>query len=369
MTLTHNNPGMKIRTIAAVISLIGVFILSLAPSCYVSYLFHIAWGECKMLLQRQPVEVFLTDPQISDNIKAKLVTIQKITQFGRDHLGLNVDLQYSTFSPNVRDIYSISAAPKDSLLPYVWYFPLVRSVPYLGFFSSERVATECQRLTDQDLDTYIRPVTAFSTLGWFDDPILPGFLNYNEITLANLVLHELAHATVYFPGQTEFNENLASFVGEEGCQAYLIAQYGRDADIVAEAKNKTTVLHQSTEYVKKLQQRLELLYNSAAPRTEKIKQRQIIFESWLQDIESNLPVDVSERLRGRFVDREMNNAVLLSLLNYQKDLSLFDQIHEQLGHDLPKTIMFLKSIPADTPDAVMFLGNKVSKREMNAEGR
>src|SRR6202008_2140240 len=138
-----------------------------------------------------------------------------VREYARDVLKFNVGGSYSSFSYVDRPdlTYIVVAAPKTELRPYTWWFLIVGNVPYKGYFSKEEAQAEIDQLNAQGYDTNLRTSAAFSTLGWFDDPLLSHLLRYDKVTLAEVIFHELFHNTAYVKGAAVFNENSANFVG------------------------------------------------------------------------------------------------------------------------------------------------------------
>ena len=202
--------------------------LGLLNGCF---LWHVSVGQLKLLARRQPLEEVLSQATLSEEEQNKLRLIMRVRLFAMEQLGLHVDDSYTTFvdvgGPYVT--YNVSAAPKDALHPYVWWFPIVGRVPYKGYFNKDAALRQARKLEARGYDTYVRGVRAYSTLGYFDDPILSSMLAYPDFALIDTIIHELVHRTVWVKGSVSFNESLASFVAAKGVQAYLVAQHGADA--------------------------------------------------------------------------------------------------------------------------------------------
>jgi hypothetical protein len=148
--------------------------------------------------------------------------------FAADSLALDAGRSYTTFSRLDSDTLAlvVSAAHQDRFAAHTWWFPIVGHVPYKGFFSEARARREMERLERRGFDTYMRPTSAFSTLGWFNDPLVSPLLRYDSVSLANTVIHEIFHNTLYLSGQAMFNESLAQFVGSRGAIAFFCSRMG-----------------------------------------------------------------------------------------------------------------------------------------------
>jgi len=163
----------------------------------------------------------IADPRTSAEVKAKLTIVEAARQYARDSLGLNTGESFTTYSHVEHDtlVLVLSAAYRDRLVPYTWWFPIVGRVPYKGFFDFGAARRAAADLEAHGFDVYLRPSSAFSTLGFFNDPLLNTTLSADSLELANTVIHEVTHNTYYAPGSVPFNESFASFVGARGAAA------------------------------------------------------------------------------------------------------------------------------------------------------
>src|SRR5690606_12700456 len=146
-----------------------------------------------------------------------------------DHaLDLNVGESYTTYSWVESDtlLLVVTASEKVRFRAHTWWFPIVGHVPYKGFFNFDAARAEAQRLETQGYDVQVRPSSAFSTLGWFNDPVLNTLLRYDDVSLAGTVIHELLHNTIYIPSRISFNESFANFVGERGAIEFFCNREG-----------------------------------------------------------------------------------------------------------------------------------------------
>ena len=180
-------------------------------------------GQMTILAEARPIDEVLEDPTFPDSLKTKIHLIQEVRQFAVEELELVDSKNYTTiYDQKGRDVlWNVSACEPYELKPYKWSFPILGSFSYKGFFDLEKARQERGVLDSLGLDTNIRAVGAWSTLGWFQDPILSNMLYRKEGDLAELIIHELTHATIFVKDSLTFNENLASFIGTEGAKLFL----------------------------------------------------------------------------------------------------------------------------------------------------
>lgn len=326
-----------------------VFWLPLLNGCGVDFLWHVAVGQAKLLARRQPVEQVLEEAQLSPQEREKIRLILDVKAFAVAHLGLHADDSYTTYvdvgGPYVT--YNVSAAPKDALQPYVWWFPIVGRMPYKGFFNKDRAVREARELDAQGYDTHVRGVGAYSTLGYFDDPILSSMLLYPDVTIMDTIIHELVHQTVWVKGSVSFNESLANFVGNQGTLAYLAWRYGSDAPEYQHYVDLRADGGVFREYMHALVERLQALYAQPLSRAEKIEHREQIFAEAKANYPQVLPRMKTTAYQGYFTHRTLNNAVLLSFRRYHRGTAFFDQILAAYHGDVRQMLSYFKTLRAE----------------------
>jgi predicted aminopeptidase len=167
--------------------------------CQIPYLVKSSYNQLSLLSSRQDIDKALQDPKVSDEEKRKLRLSQKVREFAMNQLHLKESKNYTSFVKLDRAsvTYVVNASPKWELKHHEWWFPVVGKMPYKGFFNEQDAKEEEEDLKKQDLDTYLRGVSAYSTLGWFNDPILSSMLTSNDYDLVNTIIHETVHATLY----------------------------------------------------------------------------------------------------------------------------------------------------------------------------
>ncbi len=301
----------------------------LLGGCSPTYVIRAGYEEAKILWRREPIATVLARPDLEPEVRRKLALVLDARRYA-EGIGIKVGGSFTTLSyvdgPTM--LYVLTATPQTSLEPHTWWFPIVGSVPYKGFFDRALAEAEAKRLVARGLDTSIRGAAAFSTLGWFDDPLLRHQLAADDVALVNLVLHETYHNTFYAKGAhaTAFNESLATFVGHRAAIDFFVAR--------TDGAERATAARQAWEdervfatFIQTLGTRLRALYAgndvaaSLAGRTVLFAEAQAAFPA--------LPLH-GKRF-GKFDDVQLNNAVLLQSLLYTTDLDVFESLAARLG--------------------------------------
>lgn len=197
------------------------------------YYHRLAEHQTFILRAKTPIETVLKDPSTSEEIKQKLRLVLEVRDFAMQNLGLNVGSNYLDYVPLKEEAvtFVVNAAEKYELKTYQWSYPIVGKLPYKGFPTKKEAEEEAQKMQKQ-YDTYVRGVSAYSTLGWFDDPIFSSMLSLSEERLVETIIHESVHATVFYKDDADFNERLATFLGQEG--AKLFYKYKKQEDKIKE---------------------------------------------------------------------------------------------------------------------------------------
>ena len=326
--------------------------------CQLGYIAESAYSQAELLRKRVPITEALSDLHLTEEQKRKLRLAEEAHHFAETDLNLAVTQNYTTFvqldGPYVT--YVVSAAPKDELKPYLWKYPIIGAMPYKGYFKPEGTKETIAELKAQNLDVYMRGVSAYSTLGWFKDPILSSMLNYRDFDLVNTIIHETLHATIFFKSSSDFNESLANFVGEQGAVLFYQRKEGPNSPT---AKAIVSDRHDEmlfSEFISKELDDLEAWY-----ATQKEKSSNVIPESAriarIHEIQQRFAIQVRPKLKLKdsyksFESREQNNASLLTYRLYYKDMGDFDLVMTKLGHDFHKFLDYCRALKdADDPKA------------------
>lgn len=333
----------------------------LLNGCGVGYLWHVTVSQISLLARQRPVEEVLQSNTLSDKEQKKIGLILDVRTFAMEQLGMDASDSYTTFvqvnGPYVS--YNLSAAPKDKLQPYIWRFPIVGRLPYKGFFKQEKALREQHKLDAQGYDTYVRGVQAYSTLGYFNDPILSSMLRLHDFILINTIIHELLHQTVWIKGNVSFNESLANFVGEKGTIAYLAQRYGDPSDKLQHYRDMRADAGVFRAYMQTLIERLEALYRLPLSAEEKRHRREPLFAAAKRDYTTVFPRMKTPYYRHYFERQKLNNAVLLSFRRYHRNTSYFEDILATHGGDLRGMIAYFKTLrPEQLPEHFTQVGSK-----------
>jgi len=204
------------------------------------YVVQQAWGQLKVMHNRQRITDMLRSPDLSPRRRQRLRLVLMARQYAHDHIGLALTDAYTRFydTGGKPMAHNISACDKTSLRPKIWRFPIVGGLPFIGFFKKADAVKAEAALRAQGLDTYLRPVPAFSSLGWFADPIYSQLLDSGEGRLVDVVIHEMTHTTIHLSSRSAFNESLAVFVGNQGALNFLARVYGPNSPQVKKLSSR-----------------------------------------------------------------------------------------------------------------------------------
>ena len=324
------------------------WLLVWANGCGLDYYLHLAKGQAHILWQAEPITQVLATTGTPPATAEKLRLIGELRVFARQRLGLNTGTNYTRFFDTGGQpvSWNISACPPDSFAPHLWHFPIVGDLPYKGFFSRERATRERDALQAMGLDVALGAVSAYSTLGYFSDPVLSTMLDEEEGDLADLILHELTHATIYPSGQAEYSESAATFVGQAGALVFLAEKYGPESDQVRQAHRRQEQARRFSAFMKGVVDSLDTLYVQGLPREEVLQRRQEVFARAKERYRSQRGESEPDPY-DTFLSWELNNARLLSYRRYHRELDLFERIFATRPAQLGQAILLFKQCGED----------------------
>lgn len=307
-------------------------------------------GEGQILAGRKSIDKLIADTNTPPDLRQKLELVQRLRAFAKDSLKLPVDKYYLKYSDVHRPyvVWNVQAAPQFSLEPKTWWYPVVGSLDYRGYFS-EAGANKCAaRLRKKGYDVYVDGVEAYSTLNWFNDPILNTFITRSEPELAEVIFHELGHKRVFAPGDTDFNEAYATTVGQEGARRWLKAN--GETNLLEKYNAALSRDNQFVHLVMSTRTRLEHVYGDTLDKDgnvkaakippappEQLKQEKEKVFAELQNDYQKLKASWggNSSYNDWFAD-SVNNAQLNTIANYYDYLPSFKRLLEMKGNDMEK---------------------------------
>lgn len=262
--LFQSKRKIKTRYIILHLFIVAILIFVAIYRSEVIYGLRQAKGQLSIVFNTKPIEEVLKDDNFPAIYKKKLRLVAELRQFAIDSLGLDDTENYKTFyDQKGQDIlWIVKACPEFELKPYIWDFPFAGKFSYKGFFEKDKVIEEAERLKSIGYDVRISTVGGWSTLGILKDPILSNMLNRSEGALAELIFHELTHATIFLKDSLQYNENLATFIGEEGARYFLISKYGKNSNEYKAYVNKDGDYRMYSQHLLKGAKKLNSLYNN-----------------------------------------------------------------------------------------------------------
>jgi predicted aminopeptidase len=318
--------------------------LSLTGCGNLFYLSKLGWHQSFITFHSVPVQEVLEQEGVEEETKEKIRFIQEVKRYGEEKLGLAKTKSYSKyFEVKGPVLHVITAAEKDCLRLYHWDFPITGKVTYKSFFTKEAVQKEKRLLEKKGYDTFVQKAEAYSTLGWLKDPIFSSMLQWDEATLANLILHEMTHATIYFKGQTDFNEQIATFVGNQGAIDFLREKYGNGSQEVVEAIHCQEDDLLFSQWIDQACQQLSRFYSREISRDEKLRGREEFFQRLKEDFRQIKGQFKTDGYKD-FEKMNLNNAVLLAYRRYIHRLEKFQALYEQFGRDIRRVVEYFKNI-------------------------
>lgn len=338
------------------------------------YLVRAAWEEGKILARRRSISDILAEGAATDGtqggagagvgdggrvaadratapsagataLRRRLQLVVDARTFAQRTIGLAGGESFTTYSALERDtlVLVLSAARRDTLAAYTWWFPVVGRFPYKGFFDFAQARRTAAAMQRRGYDTYLRPASAFSTLGWFNDPLLSTTLRLDTLDLANTVIHELTHNTIFVKGEVTFNESFASFVGARGAIEFFRSRGQPLAARRLDAEWRDEKLLGS--FWAATLSAVDSAYAAhAGDSSARIVARDSVFARMrrvlVRDLTPRLPTVDGERLQRIPLD----NASLLARRVYAADLWLFDAVHERAGGSVAETVRLVQRL-------------------------
>ncbi len=314
-------------------------------SCLPSYLVKSGYNQMQILNAREPIKDVLKRNDLPPEQRRKLEFALEVREFAEKNLKLNATENYKTYVDLKRPYVSwiASAAKKDELTTHTYWYPIVGNLPYKGFFTKEEAEAEAANLASDGYDTMVRGVTAYSTLGWFDDPLLSSMLDYEDHGIANVIIHESTHATLYIKSQAEFNERLATFVGNIGTEIFYRNREGANSPTLKQIADENADENEFSKFISEKNKNLKEWYLSQKkPIEEPARQGQ--FELIQKQFTDNVAPRLKTKSYLRFSKAKLNNAILLYYQTYDYDLSDFAKLYSYFKQDFIEFIKYCRTL-------------------------
>jgi predicted aminopeptidase len=315
------------------------------------YISRAAWEEAKILARRKGIAGMLADSSVSPGLRQRLRLVLDARRFAVDRLGLQARESFTTYSRLERDtlVLVLSAARRDTLAAYSWWFPVVGRVPYKGYFDFDAARAARDAMEALGFDTNLRPAAAFSTLGWFNDPLLSTSVGLDTASLASTVIHELLHNTLFVRNAVAFNESFASFIGARGAAEFFRSRdaegAARQVELDWEDDKRLGTFWEATAH------KIDSVY--AIPGVDsagRVRARDTVYARMRRVLLEEIAPRMNTMGADRLARIPLNNAALLARRLYAHDLYLFDAVHERVGGDLRATIERVRGLTQGTLD-------------------
>lgn len=311
------------------LSLCLLALLLLSGCQTVGYVGQAAFGHVSLMASREPIDNLLNNPSLDSQLAQQLHVVVQAREFAASDLHLPANGSFTSFVALDRPfpVWNVFAAPEFSLTPVSWCFPVAGCVSYRGYFSQQAAVEFSEQLASEGFDVYVAGAEAYSTLGWFNDPLTSAVLWRNNNQLMALVIHELVHQHYYLPGDTAFNESLATFIEQEGLRRWHAGRAEKQAMAAYEKQARQRQIF--IDFVLGYRDQFDALYRTESVSvTEKQALQQQMRRDWLA--------------RGEaagyqvFFQGPLNNAQLSTVGAYFDWVPAFQQLLENQGGDLPR---------------------------------
>lgn len=291
-------------------------------------------GQMDILRKRQPISKLVADPDTSPAFRTKLQFVMAVREFAEKQLQLPVNDNYLNYVALDRPyvVWNVVAAPEFSLAPKTWCFPIAGCVSYRGYFVEADARRFGSTLKLEGYDVYIGGAIAYSTLGWFDDPVLSTFLFLSEPEIAALIFHELAHSILYVKDDTAFNESFATTVEQEGLRRWQAA--ANDPEGYQKWQRRHRLRRMFTTLISRYRTELEALYESELSLDAKRKQKAAIFNQMRSEFGHLKSKHRAMAAYNAWFNRPINNAQLISVSAYHDWVPAFSKILNESGGNL-----------------------------------
>ena len=309
-----------------------LFLALASWGCSPGYVLRAGWEEAKILSARRSIHDVVHDTTTPIEVRDKLRLVQDAREFAVHSLDLEAGNTFQSYVELDRDtlLMVVNAAYEFRLAWKTWWFPIVGHMPYKGYFDFDRAYAEAEKLRAGGYDTWVRPASAFSTLGWLPDPLMSTTLRADSLGIVETVIHEITHTTFFPTGQARFNESFANFVGHRGAIEFFCDAV-RDAELCDSARDRWHDMRVFGRFFHSVLDPLQELYESEAPAEEMRADKQRVLREAAERFESEVQAEFRSGRYGGLDPERVNNAWLLSRMLYYTRLDDFEDLYERKG--------------------------------------
>ncbi len=323
---------------------IYLFLLSIFGCSQIGYYAQSVRGQLNLWSREKPITEVINDSASPQALRDKLALALKAREFASAELGLPQNKSYRRYADLERPfvVWNVFAAPEFSVQPVQWCFVMAGCVNYRGYFAKADADAFAAEAAAKGHDVYVGGVPAYSTLGWFADPVLNTFVNYPAVELARLIFHELSHQVVYVKDDTVFNESFAVAVEREGLRRW-IAQHGSEQDR-ATFMRMQGYRAQFVALIQTYRERLDALYQQPLPAGDRRVAKQKLFDEMQADYGKLKASWGGFAGYDRWFAQKPNNALLASVSIYTQQVPAFEALLREQGNDLPRFFETVKAL-------------------------
>ena len=328
----------------------AALLLLCVGGCSPAYVLRAGWEEARILSARRPIRAVIHDTTVAPETRDKLRLVLDARDFAERDLGLRAGASYESFTQLHRDtlVLTVLAAPEFELRWKTWWFPIVGHLPYKGYFDFEDARAEAAGLAAEGYDVSVRAVSAFSTLGWFPDPIMSTTLRLDSLGLVETVIHEITHSTYFPTGQADFNESFANFVGHRGAIEFFCDAV-RDASACERARLRWDDTRVFGRFFHSILEPLQEVYASDMPDDAKRVAKREVFEEAVRRFETEYRPQLRAGQYGLIDPAGLDNAWIISRLLYYTRLDDFERVYAARGELVPSVEALMREASTGDP--------------------
>ncbi|NOX50459.1 MAG: aminopeptidase [Gammaproteobacteria bacterium] len=321
-----------------------------------------ALGQWQLMQARKPITAVLADVKREQSLRTQLELTQDILDFAETNLGLDREGRYQSYVDLQRPyvVWNVFASRPLDLEGHSWCYPFIGCAPYRGYFKHSAALEQAQQLRQQGYETYVGGVPAYSTLGWFEDPVLNTFVYWPSPELASLLIHELSHSRVWLDSDVAFNESFASFVGRQGAREWMRSQNGEAAWHLWQTTREDW--RRFRAFLMRAKSALNEIYAQDGSEAERLHRKSLALDEIKQCYQVHKAV-LGQGRWDKLINQDLNNAFLVSLATYEDWLPAFAQLFKQRSNDWATFFQAVEDIAALAPAARQAMMQTLSQQQ------